>query len=140
MAAGSIEFQVPGDIPGGDASIVVSSNGAMTSTADGAVQASAPAISAVVHADGSAVSAAHPAVAGDTISLYATGMGAVNANLPLGAAAPAAPTATTAAVPQIRLGGAPLTVIFSGLAPGYVGLYQVNALVPSALQTGNLAG
>jgi uncharacterized protein (TIGR03437 family) len=67
-------------------------------------------------------------------------MGAVNANLPLGAAAPAAPTATTAAVPQIRLGGAPLTVIFSGLAPGYVGLYQVNALVPSALQTGNLAG
>jgi uncharacterized protein (TIGR03437 family) len=53
-AAGSIEFQGPGDIPGGDASIVVFLNGAMTSTADVAVQASAPAISAVVHAGGSA--------------------------------------------------------------------------------------
>ena len=139
-AAGSIEFQVPGDIPVGDASIVVSSNGDMSATVDMAVQSSTPAIWAVMHANGSVVSVAHPAVAGETISLYATGLGAVSANLALAAAAPAAPPLTTAALPQILLGGAPLTVIFSGLAPGYVGLYQVNALVPSALQPGSLAG
>jgi uncharacterized protein (TIGR03437 family) len=139
-AAGSIEFQVPGDIPVGDASIVVSSNGDMSATVDMAVQSSTPAISAVVHADGSAVSAANPAVAGETISLYATGLGAANANLPLGAPGPAAPPLTTAALPQILLGGAPLTVAFSGLAPGFVGLYQVNASVPSAPQPGSFAG
>jgi len=139
-AAGSIEFQVPGDIPVGDASIVVSSNGDMSATVDMAVQSSTPAISAVVHADGAAVSAANPAVAGETISLYATGLGAANANLPLGAPGPDDPVITTAALPQILLGGAPLTVAFSGLAPGYVGLYQVNASVPSASQQGSFTG
>jgi len=54
----------------------------------------------------------------------------VNVNLPLGAAGPTAPTAKTAALPQVFLGGAPLTVTFSGLAPGFVGLYQVNASNP----------
>jgi uncharacterized protein (TIGR03437 family) len=93
-----------------------------------------------VHADGSAVSATDPAVAGETISLYATGLGAVTVDLPLGAAGPANPTATTAASPQILLGGAPLTVTFSGLAPGYVGLYQVNASVPSASQQSGVTG
>ena len=139
-ATGSMEFEVPGDIPVGDASIVVSSNGDMSGTVDMAVEASTPAIWAAVHGDGSAVSAAGPAVAGETISLYATGLGAVTVDLPLGAAGPAAPTATTAASPQILLGGAPLTVIFSGLAPGYVGLYQVNASVPSASPQGGFTG
>jgi uncharacterized protein (TIGR03437 family) len=58
--------------------------------------------------------------------------GAGNVNLPLGAAGPTAPTASTAALPQVLLGGAPLAVTFAGLAPGFVGLYQVNASVPSA--------
>jgi len=139
-AAGSIEFQVPGDTPVGDASIVVSSNGDMSATVDMAVQASTPAISAVVHANGSAVTVANPAVAGETISLYATGLGAITANLPLGAAGPAYPTATTTALPQVLLGGTPLALAFSGLAPGYVGLYQVNASVPSAPQPGGFTG
>jgi uncharacterized protein (TIGR03437 family) len=139
-AAGSIEFQVPGDIPVGDASIVVSSSGNMSAAVDMSVQAATPAIAAVVHADGSAVSVANPAVAGETISLYGTGLGAVTANLPLGSAAPAYPTATTAAVPLVLLGGVPLTVAFSGLAPGFVGLYQVNATVPSASQPGSSTG
>ena len=75
-----------------------------------------------------------------TFSLYATGLGAVNVNLPLGAAGPTAPTANTAALPRILLGGAPLTVTFSGLAPGFVGLYQVNASIPSAPAQGNFTG
>ena len=139
-AAGSMEFDVPGDIPVGDASIVVSSNGDLSGTVDMAVEAATPAIWAAVHGDGSAVSAADPAVAGEAISLYATGLGAVNADLPLGAAGPADPVIATAGLPQILLGGVPLTVTFSGLAPGYVGLYQVNASVPSASPQGGFTG
>jgi len=34
------------------------------------------------------------------------------------------------------IGGAPATVMFSGLVPGYVGLYQVNAQVPTGAAKG----
>ena len=42
----------------------------------------------------------------------------------------------TLAAPSVTVGGAPATVSFSALAPGYVGLYQVNAQVPGAAVTG----
>jgi uncharacterized protein (TIGR03437 family) len=131
-AAGAIEFQVPGDIPVGDASIVVSNNGDMSLAADTDVQPSTPSILAVTNADGSALSPSATAVPGETITLYATGLGAVNGNLPVGAAGPSPAVLTTVASPRVTLAGVPLTVTFSGLAPGYVGLYQVNAVVTSA--------
>jgi uncharacterized protein (TIGR03437 family) len=36
----------------------------------------------------------------------------------------------------VTIGGAPATVLFSGLAPGFVGGYQVNALVPAGASRG----
>ena len=39
--------------------------------------------------------------------------------------------------PTVMIGGAPADVWFSGLAPGYVGLYQVNAQVPAGSATGH---
>jgi len=48
------------------------------------------------------------------------------------------PLSWTTTVPTVMIGGAPSTdVSFYGLAPGYVGLYQVNALVPAASSNGN---
>lgn len=64
----------------------------------------------------------------------------MNGNLPVGAAGPDSPALTTAATPQVSLGGVPLTVTFSGLAPGFVGLYQVNAQVTSASGQASFAG
>ena len=110
---------------------MVASNGDMSATVDMAVLASTPNILEVVNPDGSALSAARPAVAGESLSLYATGLGAVGANLAIGVAEPAAPAVTTAAMPQVSFGGVPLNIAFSGLAAGFVGLYQVNAVVPS---------
>jgi uncharacterized protein (TIGR03437 family) len=38
----------------------------------------------------------------------------------------------------VTIGGFPSpTIEFSGLTPGFVGLYQVNALVPSAVAPGS---
>jgi uncharacterized protein (TIGR03437 family) len=139
-ADGILEFQAPGDIPVGDASVVVSSNGNMSYAVDMDMQASTPAILDVTNADGSAITAAGTAVPGETVVLYATGLGAVNGNLAAGAASPAAPALTTVAMPQVFLGGVPLTVTFSGLAPGFVGLYQVNAVVPSAAGQASFTG
>ena len=39
-------------------------------------------------------------------------------------------------VPFVTVGGAPAQVLFSGLAPGSVGEYQVNVLVPAAASRG----
>jgi adhesin/invasin len=45
-------------------------------------------------------------------------------------------SSTTVSNPSISIGGQPATVTFSGLAPGYADLYQVNAVVPSGIGTG----
>jgi uncharacterized protein (TIGR03437 family) len=37
----------------------------------------------------------------------------------------------------VTIGGLAANVQFSGLAPGYVGLYQVNAQVPAGSATGS---
>jgi uncharacterized protein (TIGR03437 family) len=132
--SGSIVFQVPGDIPaGGTASVVAFNNGDSSGTVDMSVQASTPAILGVLHQDGAAVSTASPVAAGEILSIYATGLGAVNGTLALGYAAPADGSPTTVAAPQILLGTVPMTIAYSGLAPGYVGLYQVNAIAPAVV-------
>ena len=139
-AAGIIEFQVPPDIPVGDASVVVCYNGDMSYPVDMYMQASTPAILAATNPDGSVLTAAGTLAAGQAITLYAVGLGAVNGNLPVGAAEPATPVLTTVATPQAGLAGVPLTVTFSGLTPGFVGLYQVNAVIASAPRQVGITG
>ena len=77
------------------------------------------------------VDRSNPALAGATyVQIYCTGLGPV-ANQPAsGAVSPTSPLASTTTNPTVTIGGVPASVIFSGLAPGFVGEYQVNALVP----------
>lgn len=82
--------------------------------------------------------ASNPAGAGITVAvIYCTGLGAVASTPQTGAAAPALALATTTTMPIVTIGGASATVLFSGLAPGTVGEYQVNARVPSNSQLGD---
>ena len=85
------------------------------------------------------VNASNPAAAGSSIiQIYATGLGAVSNQPATGAPAPAvAPLAMTATTPIVTIGGAQATVLFSGLAPELVGVYQINAIVPSGSATGS---
>jgi uncharacterized protein (TIGR03437 family) len=43
----------------------------------------------------------------------------------------------TTAMPAVTVGGVPATVEFSGLAPGFLGAYQVNVLIPDGVQAGS---
>jgi uncharacterized protein (TIGR03437 family) len=91
---------------------------------------------AALHAGtGVPADAAHPAVAGETLEIYGTGLGATNPAVPAGTPAPL-PPARTITTPQVRIGSRPATVVFSGLTPGMAGVYQVNAIVPSGLPAG----
>jgi uncharacterized protein (TIGR03437 family) len=77
-----------------------------------------------------------PAHMGEYISIFGTGLGNVSGYVYSGDPSPTNPLATTTATPTVSIGGAAAPVLFSGLAPGYVGLYQVNAQVPCTAPTG----
>jgi uncharacterized protein (TIGR03437 family) len=80
---------------------------------------------------------ARPAKKCEYITIWATGLGAVTHTPDTGAAALVDPLSYTTTVPEVTLGGVPAPVFFSGLAPGFVGLYQVNVKVPEEAPSGN---
>jgi uncharacterized protein (TIGR03437 family) len=85
----------------------------------------------VTHADYSLVTANSPAHAGETIIIFATGLGPVMPAVATGVAAPLSPLTATVQPSVVTVGGQRAAVAFSGLAPGFAGLYQVNVLVPA---------
>jgi uncharacterized protein (TIGR03437 family) len=94
---------------------------------------------AILHADNRLVSAQNPAARGETVVVFATGLGAVQN--PPAAGEPASLTTLSPTIPSFAsatVGGMPAAVAFSGLAPGYVGLYQVNLVVPPGAPAGNV--
>ena len=80
---------------------------------------------------------AQPATRGGTIVIFCTGLGDVT-NRPA-SAAPASGTvlSPTTSPATVTIGGMAATVDFAGLAPNFVGLYQVNARVPALATRGN---
>jgi len=72
----------------------------------------------------------------DSVIIYLTGMGLTTPAIAAGQAAPSSPLANAAAAPIVTLGGAKLTVTYAGLAPGEVGVYQINATVPASVPQG----
>ena len=77
-----------------------------------------------------------PLTAGEHFYFYATGLGAVSNPPPTGAASPRDPLARTLEIPIVTLAGVPCEVQFAGLAPDFVGVYQVNVRVPGGLGQG----
>jgi uncharacterized protein (TIGR03437 family) len=71
---------------------------------------------------------------GEAVVVYVTGLGATSPPVAAGLAAPTVPLAQTVVLPSVSVSGQAATVFFSGLVPGLVGLYQINALPPEGLQ------
>ncbi len=80
---------------------------------------------------------ARPARKGEFLTIYCTGLGDVTNRPASGAAARGDPLSTTRTTPTVTIGGLSATVSFSGLSPGFVGLYQVNVQVPDSAPTGD---
>ncbi|HYL76091.1 MAG TPA: hypothetical protein VEU96_17910 [Bryobacteraceae bacterium] len=93
---------------------------------------------AVNSTDGSLIGPTNPAIPGEIVVLYTTGLGPLTLNLRDGYGAPSSPLAYTADPVNVFVDGENCTVYFSGLAPGFVGLYQVNFALPTDLPQGNL--
>jgi uncharacterized protein (TIGR03437 family) len=94
----------------------------------------------VKHADGSLVSAAKPAVAGETITLEAYGLGFGSTRVVSGAAAPSPAVNVEGVAIDFRYGleaaatrpGASAATVSATLAPGAVGLYRLSFTAPAA--------
>ena len=89
-------------------------------------------------ADGSAafqVSDAAPAKAGDVLLMYCLGLGTTNPAIADGSISPAQPLAMTPGV-TVSIGGRNAAIQFAGLVPNYVGLYQINAVMPDGVAPG----
>jgi uncharacterized protein (TIGR03437 family) len=92
---------------------------------------------AIVHAlSFRLVSESEPARPGDFLSIFCTGLGVIEPPVLSGRAAPEQPLSATVLRPQVNIGGVPAEVTFSGLAPGFAGLYQVNVRVPMGVPAG----
>ena len=79
------------------------------------------------------VNAASPASAGDAIVIYCAGLGPVDPPVAAGSAASLTQLSNTVNPVTVTIGGQSAQVLFGGLAPGYAGLYQVNAIVPTGI-------
>jgi uncharacterized protein (TIGR03437 family) len=91
---------------------------------------------AAVKVDGSVAGPANPVPRGEAVSIFLTGMGPVLPILRTGEIGPAYPPAVTWLQPWVGVGGLQAPVLFSGYAPGFLGLYQVNIVVPGVVPTG----
>ncbi len=140
-----INFQVPWEVASGpNATIAVSNNGTAGASISVPVLAAQPGIfnysaggntfGAILHANFQLADTAHPAKPGETVLIYCTGLGAVSSPPADGAAGNGQPTSL---MPTVMIGGTKAIVSFSGLAPGFVGLYQINAEIPAGLASGS---
>jgi uncharacterized protein (TIGR03437 family) len=83
------------------------------------------------------IGASNPAQRGQTIHVFANGLGPVTNQPASGEPAPSSPSALTTTTPVVTIGGQQAPVTFSGLTPGFAGLYEIDLTVPPGLNPGN---
>ena len=79
----------------------------------------------------------NPASAGDTITIYCTGLGAVMPPIAEGAMTPLSPLTQVVNPPTVTIGGVTASVTFAGMTPQFAALYQINAVVPNGVTPGD---
>ena len=131
-------------VAGGSVLVATASPGLFTLSQDGKGQAAA------LNQDGTTVNGpSSPAPKGSVITLFGTGQGQVSPAVPDGFGAPGSPLASTVAVPTsdsktclttqpsvcVLVGSSLGNIQYSGLAPNYVGLWQINVQIPQDAPT-----
>ena len=142
-SSSQINFQMPLLDPGA-ASMSVERDGAGSAPVSVVVARSVPGIFAfgenqgvIQNEDYTLNYPGNPARPGTPIIIWATGQGDVIPSVPAGQGAPANPLSQTIRLPSVSIGGLPAQVLFSGLAPGFVGFWQINAMVPANAPAGD---
>jgi uncharacterized protein (TIGR03437 family) len=154
VSSGQVNVQVPWEVLGGGngtSQVVVTNNGQKSNPQAVSIGGASPGVYAT--ADGHAIAidaqdpnsqrygaiaappgsipglTTFPAQVGDLLIVYATGLGAVDNPATTGNNS-VDKLRTAVNPPTVLIGGAKANVAFAGLAPQYVGVYQLNVFVP----------
>lgn len=138
-SGGQINFQVPSATTPGRHAVSVTVNGAQVAQGTIDVIAAGPGLfvldaadvaqpGAVVNADGSINGPDNPASIGDTVLVYGTGLGPLDT--PVADGEPPAGIVRGTSETKVLFADAEGVVHFSGLAPDFVGLWQLNVTIP----------
>ena len=155
---GQINCQIPTDAPTGLSMLQVKrTDGKASNLVSVTIAARAPRLllggvglyGAITNLDGSRPMpegsfpgvATHPAKPGDTLTLYAIGLGTTSPFVATGQPAPSSePLARLTTMPTVNfgggIGGTVVNPLFAGLSPTFAGLYQVNVTIPQAVPRG----
>jgi len=136
-----INLQAPFEVPGPTAQVVVQLGEISSQPAVVNVEAAAPAMFSIdgtgaglatilKNTDYTLVTATNPARRGDVLAIFCTGLGQVQGGGITGMAA-AEPLPASAAI-AVNFGATAAGVRYAGLAIGFLGLYQINVVVPTA--------
>ena len=142
-----IQGQVPFNMAiSGPASVQIQNNGISSAAVSVGTQATFPGIysldqtgtggAAATNQNGQLNTILTPAHAGEVITVYASGLGAVVPASVAGQPAPENPLSLVEQTTAASIGGVPAPVLFAGLAPGFSSLYQVNIQVPPGVPAG----
>jgi uncharacterized protein (TIGR03437 family) len=128
-----VNFQVPGALPSGQSVIEVRVGGQRVGRGTITTVARAPGLFVAVDQDGRV----NRGRRGGYLTIYASGQGSVTPPVADGAVALVDPLSVTGDTPMVSVGGRPATVLFSGMTPGFAGLWQVNARIPEDVPPGS---
>jgi uncharacterized protein (TIGR03437 family) len=138
VSRGQINAQMPYEAPAGVVNVEIQT-GSLTGRAFAIVSETGPGVwhlpgsSQVIGInipEGSLNDEDHPIRPGQFITLFLTGQGRVTNPVPTGAAAPGSPFSEPLAPVVVTIAGVRARVAFAGLAPGFIGLLQLNVEIP----------
>jgi uncharacterized protein (TIGR03437 family) len=146
VSPNQINAQVPFELAAGQPyEVIVNANNALTTPQSFQAGAASPGLSVLStgyvqasHQNGTPITEASPARPGEYIAVYLVGMGGTTIPVASGQPGPGAPFANTSIAPTVTLNNENAPVVFSGLIPGLVGVYQVNLQVPTDAINGDL--
>jgi uncharacterized protein (TIGR03437 family) len=132
-----INAQIPYEVSAGPATVILSVGLNVLPPVALTIQPSAPGLfmlgqdrALVQNQDGSLNGPGHPATPGSIVTAYLTGQGPLDLPVPSGSAASSDPLIGAAARVTAMIGGQNAEVTFAGMAPGMVGVFQVNLRIP----------
>jgi uncharacterized protein (TIGR03437 family) len=135
----------------GDVTLVLRTPGGQSNSFNLVIQPNAPSVflsgtagpednipTVVRNDDNELVTPSHPIhrKSNTALVIYLTGLGPTSPAVGTGQAGPFSPLALSLTQPTVTLGGVDLPVLFSGLAPGLVGVDQINVSVPVTVPDG----
>ncbi len=143
VSPGQINFLIPYELTGPTVPLTVVRQSLAGPTVNLPLAVGAPGLfqwsgnfAVAQHANGTLITQAAPAQAGEVIVLYATGLGRTSPDLLSGHVSSTAISILYLSQLQVLLDGIPCppsSIYYAGVTPGFAGLYQINLRLPAAL-------